>query len=69
MNVYIFKTSISPQDISFVNSILRSVIPKSSWNFDLEDCDPILRVESKKNITKLVQLNLQRDGFECEELL
>ncbi|MBU2940799.1 hypothetical protein KO494_14720 [Lacinutrix sp. C3R15] len=68
MNMYIFKTSIEPQDIRIVNSILRAIIPSCIWTFDLEDCDRILRIKSNKNINKLVCFHLKIDGFQCEEL-
>ena len=68
MNVYVFKTSIEPGDIKPADEILRSLIPKSEWSFDMEDCDKILRVMSKENITDLVCLHLSMAGFYCEEL-
>jgi len=68
MNVFVFRTSINQQDIRFINSILRSLIPQSRWNFDLEDCDKILRIESKENIIDLVCFHLKVEGFSCEEL-
>ena len=68
MNTYVFKTSISQQDIRFVNTILRTLIPKSRWSFDLEDHDRILRVESKEDIVDLICFHLRVDGFFCMEL-
>lgn len=68
MNVYVFKTSIEPRDMQTANAILRSLIPHGKWNYDLEDCDHILRVESKKEVAALVCFHLRRDGFYCEEL-
>ncbi|UOY07788.1 hypothetical protein L0P88_04360 [Muricauda sp. SCSIO 64092] len=68
MNIYVFKTSIEPRDIKSVNELLRTLIPNCKWNYDLEDCDNILRVESRKNIAKLISFHLGMDGFYCEEL-
>ena len=68
MNVYVFKTSITYDDMRLVNSILRSVIPQWKWGFDLEDCDNILRIESTENIVDLVCFHLQCEGISCEEL-
>jgi len=68
MNVYVFKTSINQTDVRLVNSILRSIIPQSKWNFDLEDCDKILRIESNKDIVEIVCFNLEIDGINCKEL-
>ena len=68
MNVYVFRTSIDRKDVRLVNSILRSIIPESIWNFDLEDRDNILRIESEKHVVNLVCSHLKVDGFVCEEL-
>ena len=68
MNIYVFKTSIKPKNVSTVNDLLRTLIPNCNWSFDLEDCDNILRVESRRNIAELVSLHLTTDGFYCEEL-
>ena len=68
MNIYVFKTNINQRDVRLVNSILRSVIPHSKWNFDLEDCDNILRIESRKDIAELVYYHLQTEGFICKKL-
>ncbi len=63
-----FKTSIQSRDVPTVNSILRSIIPTSFWNYDLEDCDNILRIESNQHIVELVLFHLHSEGFEVEEL-
>lgn len=68
MNVYVFKTSIQPDNIRHVNSILRSIIPECVWGYDLEDCDKILRVESCEDIVKSVSFHLRIEGFYCKEL-
>ena len=68
MNIYVFKTSIKPEDIRAVNAILRTLIPHCKWNYDLEDCDNILRIESHKNIAELITFHLELDGFNCQEL-
>ena len=68
MNVYVFKTSIHPEQVRLVNSILRSIIPECIWCYDLEDCDRILRIESPKNIVKSVCFHLEIEGFYCKEL-
>jgi len=38
------------------------------WNFDLEDCDKILRVETEKVTPETVITLLKSQGFECSEL-
>ena len=44
------------------------VLPKAKWNFDLDDCDKILRIDSEENIVfKIIDL-LNIHKFYCEEL-
>jgi hypothetical protein len=67
--VLVFKTSVCNQtDISKLKAHIDNVIKKGKWNFDLEDCDNILRVESKKNVTEVIIDILNKHGFECAEL-
>lgn len=40
----------------------------STWNFDLDDCDKILRIEGTAEIAPSVIRLLQDAGFDCEEL-
>lgn len=67
--INIFKTSVKNQrDINLVKPHLNELAGISKWNFDLEDCDKILRVESEiKNDFTIIKI-LQDSGFECEEL-
>ncbi|MFD2036819.1 hypothetical protein ACFSKL_18585 [Belliella marina] len=67
--IYVFKTSVKYQkDIIRLKPYLSELIGEVGWNFDLEDCDNILRVESPKEIkSKIINL-LAVLGFDCEEL-
>lgn len=38
-------------------------------NFDLEDCDKILRVESEFEIANTIMTLVNSEGFKCVELL
>ncbi len=67
--IYVFKTSVkSKKSIKGLTLQLNKIEAVSSWNFDLEDCDNILRVDSQKNIVKNITKTLNDFGFECEEL-
>jgi hypothetical protein len=67
--IYVFKTSVkSEKDIRQLESYLNQIIPQIKWNFDLEDCDKILRIESKKNISTMVINFLSSKGYHCKEL-
>lgn len=67
--VEVFKTNISDRrtadELLFV---LQSVSPMCHINFDLEDCDNILRVEGKDIIPEKIIKHLSSLGFYCEQL-
>ena len=45
-----------------------NILPKATWNFDLDDMDKILRIESEMDIV-LVTINLLKiHNYACEEL-
>tara|TARA_R110002051_G_scaffold243548_3_gene303549 strand:+ start:2919 stop:3137 length:219 start_codon:yes stop_codon:yes gene_type:complete len=68
--VFVFKTSIcKKKDIKTVQPFLNSLIANNGyWNFDLEDCDNILRVETQNLIPDSICKTLHKQGFYCEEL-
>lgn len=68
--VFVFKTSISKQNhIKKVKPFLNDLIAKNGyWNFDLEDCDNILRVETQTIESDTICDILINQGFLCEEL-
>ena len=44
------------------------ILPNAKWNFDLEDIDKILRIDSEENIVlKIIDL-LNFHSCSCEEL-
>lgn len=64
--IYVFKTSVDSQSkFESASILLDQLLPQSQWNFDLEDCDNILRVDSELNVAALLQNNTI---FECIEL-
>ncbi len=68
--VYVFKTSVKTQkDIGILKSYLNKLLPQIKWNFDLEDCDKILRIVSPREISETVIKLLQCKGFDCQELV
>jgi hypothetical protein len=69
MDVLIFKTSVaSPQEVSRIHPLLTSLAEIRQYNFDLEDCDNILRVVSSGIEPQTINHMLQIAGFTCEEL-
>ncbi len=67
--VYVYKTSVQELQFQKVKPILNNLLPDAKWNFDFEDCDNILRIESKRNVTSSVVYGLSQGGFICEELV
>lgn len=67
--VEVFKTNI--QDLDLANSLLQELnllLPSASINFDLNDCDRILRVESEEDVTKHIMTFFEKSGFFCAVL-
>nr|WP_116788876.1 hypothetical protein [Flavobacterium psychrotrophum] len=67
--IYVFKTSVKTKKDSLrLKPLLNEALSIAKWNFDLEDCDKILRIDSPTCIIKAIVKLLNNNGFECEEL-
>jgi len=69
MNVLVFKTSVETTDhVNRLSPKLNALAGYGSWNFDLSDCDRILRIVSDHvNPETAIQL-INSLGFVCHEL-
>ena len=69
MEVLVFKTSVVDQlSVKALKPELDRLAGKGKWNFDLSDCDNILRIASEKvDPDNAIQL-LDYFGFACAEL-
>ncbi len=68
--IEVFKTNIN--DAAIAAQIVLELykhMPASNINFDLDDCDRILRIESESIILEKVHFVFDSKGFECEQLL
>ena len=67
--IFVFKTSVKTKmQAKKLKPHIDEILPKAKWNFDLEDCDKILRIDSEENIVlKIIDL-LNIHKFDCEEL-
>ncbi|WP_162847703.1 hypothetical protein [Flavobacterium foetidum] len=64
--IYVFKTSVdNPSKFESASALLNELLPGTLWNFDLEDCDNILRIDSDLDIPNLI---LNNGIFDCIEL-
>lgn len=67
--IYVFKTSVKTKNVvQQLKPYLNDIQPTIKWNFDLEDCDKILRIDSPTEISGTVIQLLQDKDFDCEEL-
>lgn len=56
------------EDFKILKPKLDKVSTINRWNFDLEDCDNILRIDSSKVLPGLRISLLIEANFECQEL-
>jgi hypothetical protein len=69
MDILVFATNVEkPRQVSRIKPLLTAVSEIIHWNFDLEDCDKILRVEVNGLSPCHIQTLLNTAGFECHEL-
>jgi hypothetical protein len=68
--VLVFKTSVQHKaEIDFLAPELNRLLNKRGlWNFDLDDCDKILRIDSSALQTEEIIRLLNGLGFYCAEL-
>jgi len=64
--VMVFKTSLKYK--KQIKPLAKSLNQYGKWNFDLEDCDNILRVEAHPSHAKTIISLMQIHGYYCEEL-
>lgn len=69
MNIEIYKTDIrTKEEANFITALLQFVISDCIMNFDLEDCDHILRIETNRDIKEMVYRVFNKQGFYCQQL-
>ena len=67
--IEVFKTNVE-QDLEAkeIVSLLLEHFPESRINFDLEDCDKILRIEGGNFLADKVMMMVGERGFVCDIL-
>ena len=64
--IEVFKTNVCQlQDAERIVTILSADFPGSRINFDLHDCDRILRLEGGNFTVEKVMMLVRQQGFEC----
>lgn len=67
--IEVFKTDIrNKTTANAILKVLKLSFPSANFNFDLNDCDKILRTESNNNISQQIIDVINNQGFRCEIL-
>ena len=67
--IFVFKTSVKTKtQIKKLKPHIDKLLPNAKWNFDLEDIDNILRIDSEQDIVLIVIDLLNLHDYSCEEL-
>lgn len=69
MEILVFRTSVrEPEEVHALRPLLNAAAGEGQWNFDLWDCDGVLRIVSQGKPAIDFILLLNGRGFFCEEL-
>lgn len=67
--VEVYKTNVRhKRQAKKILNVLSEQFPMFSINFDLEDCDKILRVEGKNIPQKKIVRTVTENGYQCSVL-
>jgi hypothetical protein len=69
MRIESYKTDVkTKEDANFIVILLQFVISDCKMNFDLEDHNHILKIETSRDIKELVYGVFNKQGFYCQKL-
>lgn len=67
--IYVLKTTVKyKKQVKIIAKEFDKITEIKKWNFDLEDCDKVLRVETNEKTLKIVCGILNSLNYICEEL-
>lgn len=67
--IFIFKTDIvDHQSYNKLADFLNQQIDVIRWNIDMQDCDHVLRIESKNESIDFYMMAINELSINCEEL-
>ena len=67
--IAVFKTNVlTKKDARELIKKLEEQFPTGLINFDLQDCDKILRADTSENPASIIIQTLNKHGFSCIEL-
>ncbi len=67
-NFYLLATYVQEMQILAIRPHLDAIVGKSNWNFDLEDCDNVLRLSCNNSTKQKVIRFLSRNELFHKEL-
>lgn len=69
MNIEAYKTDVTTkEDARFIVALLQFIISDCIMNFDLEDSNHVLRIETNRDIKEMVYDVFTKQGFYCKKL-
>lgn len=69
MRIESYKTDVKTKDdANFIVILLQFVISDCKMNFDFENPNPILKIETSRDIKELVYGVFNKQGFYCQKL-
>ncbi len=67
--IFIFKTDIDTHDAyNKLSNFLNSIEDVVRWNLDMQDCDHVLRIETKELSIQFYLESINKLNILCEEL-
>lgn len=69
MDIEVYKTDVkTKKEAKYIVALLQFVISDCIMNFDIEDCNHILRIETNRDIKEMVYRVFNKNGFYCQKL-
>ena len=69
LSIEVFRTNVCQEyQARIILACLSQLYPSSRINFDLDDCDHILRIEGGTFCTDMIRAFLHERGFACDVL-
>ena len=69
MNIESYKTDVTKlEDADILVQLLQFVISDCVMNFDLEDSDHVLKIQTNREIKEMVYGVFTKQGFECQKI-
>ncbi|SEO16736.1 hypothetical protein SAMN05444671_0811 [Flavobacterium sp. CF108] len=69
MHIESYKTDVkTKEDATFIVVLLRFIISDCSMNFEVDDSNHILKIETNREIKEMVYGVFNKQGFYCKKL-